>query len=319
MDSRRYAPWMNDFLSRHSPANRFSVSAPLLRAREGLEAAGQDTAAIPDAALENAWPWRDHEADVRYGAFRGIEAVEEATAEIAATLAATGGAARGRAALRIAPASVGRWDLHGRLLAIDEAWLDRVPREGEWTLRETLGHMVGSQRGYTTYTTWHWLRNERAPIGDEEMAELDRQVQLPEEAAEGAGSIADIRRRLDETTDGSAVLAGWNDEDLARPARWSGIPVDVGFRLGRPSSHLMEHSIQVDKTLAWLDHQPTEAQRIARDLYRAWGRLEAHIFPMEPASLAAKGPDGRSVDDILEDLSRTLPVDAASARASAGA
>jgi uncharacterized damage-inducible protein DinB len=309
---------MNDFLTRHAPVSRFDVSAALLRAREGLAAAGRDTAALPDGALEKPWSWRDHEADVRYGAFRGIEAVEEATAEIAAILAASG-AVRGPAALRIAPASVGRWALHGRLLAVADDWLDRVPKAGEWTLRETLGHIVGSQRGYTTYTTWHWLRNRREAVTEAEIAELDGQVQLPEEAAEAEGSIADIRRRLDETTDESAVLAGWSEEDLARPARWSGIPVDIGFRLGRPSSHLMEHSIQVDKTLAWLDHRPTEGQRIAYDLCTAWGRLETHVFPMEPAVLAAKGPAGRSVDDVLDDLARTLPAEAASARAAAGA
>ena len=318
MHSRRYPPGMNAYLTRHAPAMRFGVSAALVRAREGLESAGRDTAAIPDAALEKNWPWRDHDADVRYGIFRGIEAVEEATAEVVAILSESG-ATRGRAALRIAPASVGRWALHGRLLSIDDDWLDRVAKEGEWTLRETLGHIVGSQRGYTTYTTWHWLRNRKEAVSDEEVAALEGQVELPEEAAEGDGSVADIRRRLDETTDESAVLAGWTDEDLARPARWSGIPVDVGFRLGRPSSHLMEHTIQVDKTLAWLDHRPTEAQRVAGDLYEAWGRLETQIFPMEPEALAAKGAAGRSVDDVLDGLARTLPADAASARASAEA
>jgi uncharacterized damage-inducible protein DinB len=309
---------MSTFLTRHAPAPRFAVSAALVRAREGLESAGRDTAAIPDAALEKSWPWREHDADVRYGTFRGIEAVEEATAEVVAILGDTR-ATRGRAALRIAPASVGRWALHGRLLSIPDDWLDRAPKEGEWTLRETLRHIVGSQRGYTTYTTWHWLRNKREAATEEEMSSLEGQVDLPEEAAEGEGSIADIRRRLDETTDESAVLAGWTDGDLARPARWSGIPVDIAFRLGRPSSHLMEHTIQVDKTLAWLDHRPTEAQRIAYDLYEAWGRLEAHIFPMEPAALAVRGAGGRSVDDVLDDVARTLPVDATSARASAEA
>jgi uncharacterized damage-inducible protein DinB len=295
------------FLARHAPAPRFDVAPAVLAARRSLAAAVRDLAAVSDESLERTWRWRDTDADVRYGLFRAIEAVEAATAEVTRVLAATGAtAARGTAALRIAPVTTARWSLHGRLVALDDGWLDRVPKPGEWTLRETLGHVVGSQRGYTVYTTWHWRRNSTEPVGDAERDGIDAEVQIPEESDEASGSMADIRARLDETTDLGATLAGWTDADLARPARWSGVPVDVGFRLGRTSSHVMEHAIQVDKTLAWLGHTPTEAQRIVLDLCSAWGRLESHIFPMEPAALDVRGGDGRSVSAILDGLRAEL-------------
>jgi len=306
-----------DYLVANAPAPTAPVAPSLLRARERLDEAGRDLLAIQDDSLERDWPWREHTADVRYGIFRSIESVEAASASIGSILEALG-SRRSNAALRVAPATVARWDLHGRLAALAEGQLDRVAKDGEWTVRETLGHIVGGQRGYVAFTIWHWARNSTVPPTEAELEQIQRDTALPEESEEGAGSIPEIRARLDEALDrGGAHFAGLTDADLARPARWSGTPVDVGFRIGRWSSHLMEHTIQIDKTLAWLEHRPTEAERIVGDLYRAWGRLESQIFPIEPAVLSRSVNGGESIEAVLATLGETLVSDARSTRAAA--
>ena len=151
-----------DFLVAHTPNPTAPVTPALSHARAALDAAGRELLAVPDESLERDWQWQAHGADVRYGLFRAIEAVETATAECEAVLEATA-AKRSRAALRIASATVARWDLHGRLAALDDAVLDRVAKAGEWTVRETLAHIVGGQRGYASYTAWHWTRNSTEP------------------------------------------------------------------------------------------------------------------------------------------------------------
>jgi DinB superfamily len=305
-----------DYLVAHTPAPTAPVSPAVLKARAALNTSAEQYLGVGDDALEHGWDWDDrHGADIRYGLFRAIEAVEEATGQIGSILAATG-ARRSSAALRIAPATVARWDLHGRLATIDDGLLDKVAKDGEWMLRETLGHIVGGQRGYAAYTAWHWSRNNpEAPTVDE-LKQVEIDTALPEESEEALGSVADIRARLDEALDrGAAHMAGYSDADLARPARWSGVPVDVGFRLGRWSSHLMEHTIQIDKTLAWLDRAPTEVQRIVAELYRAWGRLETLVFPIEPAALTAPDASGRSVESVLSRLGENLVRTARSVRA----
>jgi hypothetical protein len=78
--------------------------------RAALAGATADLQAIPDSALETDWPWRDDEADVRYGLYRAIEAIEEAAAQTARILRDTG-ARRSPSAERIAPATIARWDL----------------------------------------------------------------------------------------------------------------------------------------------------------------------------------------------------------------
>jgi uncharacterized damage-inducible protein DinB len=313
-----------DYLVAHSPAPTAPVSPALLKARGALDTAAAELLAVPDDTLAKGWQWKGHGADVRYGLFRAIENVEAAAVAIDHTLDALG-LARSTAALRVAPATAARWDLHGRLAALDEALLDKVAKDGEWTVRETLGHIVGGQRGYAAYTAWHWSRNSTEAPTEAEVEQVQRESALPEESEEGAGTIPEIRARLDEALDrGGAHFAALTDADLDRPARWSGIPVTIGFRVGRWSSHLMEHTIQVDKTLAWMDHRPTEVERIVGDLYRAWGRLEMSIFPIEPAWLGrtpgpseGNGHPGRSVEAILGTLGEELVSDARSTRAAA--
>ena len=309
----------HQFLAAHAPAPIATPAPSVAQTRSALETAGRDLAAIPDSALERTWRWRDRDTDVRYGLFRTLESVEQATAAIAAVLGATG-AARSAAALRVAPSTVARWALHGRLVGLDDGWLDQIGKEGEWTVRETLAHIVGGQRGYVAYNAWYLTRVSDDRPSDAERAALDAEAGLPEEAEEGAGTLADVRARLDETFDeGAAYLGSIPEAELRHRAWWSGIPVDLEFRLGRLSSHAIEHTIQVDKTLSWLEYLPSEAQRIVGDVYAAWGRLEALVFPIDPTALTKQDEAGRSVDSVLGDLATQIVADAKSTRAAAEA
>jgi hypothetical protein len=292
------------------------LPAALLRARDAVEAAATDYLAIPESALLKVWQFRgvDTGDGVRYGMYRGAETIEAADAELEAALAEA--PARAPGALRSAPATIARWALQGRLAALDDAMLDQVPRDGEWTLRQTLAHTVGSQRGYGVFTRW-WLMQPLGPdrpsrVPPEADAALDRE--LPPEPTEGAGSVADIRARLDAVLDEWALrVADLDAAAVAASATWSGVPVDMDFRLGRWASHIREHTLQLDKTLDWLGYQPSEPVRIVRDMLSTWGRLEARVFPVAPA-----GTD-TAVEAILERMANTLTSEARSVREAAGA
>ncbi len=113
---------------------------------------------------------------------------------------------------------------------------------------------------------------------------------LPDEdGPEQAGTLDQIRARLDATLDLSAErLAGMPEERLAYGGRWSGFAVSLGFRLGRWSSHIREHTIQVEKTLAMLGRAPTEPERLVRLTLAAYGRAEAVVFGQPGADSAAE-------------------------------
>ncbi|HUQ43814.1 MAG TPA: DinB family protein [Candidatus Limnocylindria bacterium] len=288
----------------------------LARARAAVASATSDALAVPESALENTWLWKgvDTGDGVRYGLYRGAETIEAASAELEAAL--SGAPARPPAVIRGAPATIARWILHGRLAALDDSWLDRVPKPGEWTTRQTLAHIVDGQWSYGWFTRW-WLTQPRGPsrparVSDE--AEAASQRAMPEGLAEGSGSLAEIRARLDSVLDEWALrYVDLSPAGLAAPVVWAGVPVQAEFRLGRWTSHIDEHTIQIDKTLDWLGYQPTEPARIARALVAAWGRLEARIFPVPPAGTEA------AVSEILERMAAELTADARSVREAAEA
>ena len=259
-------------------------------ARADLPAIIADILAIPESALEREWTWiGGGEGDVRYGLYRVHELFERAQIEAARERRASG-ANGGMAAAIIGPATAARWDLHGVLAPLTDIELDAAPGGGEWSIRLTLGHTVNSQRAYGWSTAWWQERGfalddpDLPPRVSEELF-----AALPdEETAEAAGSLDDIRARLDEILDLSAErLAGMPDDRLGYGARWSGFAVPVSFRLGRWSSHIREHTIQIEKTLVMLGRVPTEPERLARLTVAAYGRAEAIVFGQPDADAAA--------------------------------
>ena len=273
------------------------IPPTLIKARREILAVAERLRAIPDAALTRPWTWRpDGEEEVRYGFYRIAELLEVAGID-AATAARRSGIERGRAADLIGPATAARWDLEGLLLGIpDELW-DADPGGEQWSIRVTTGHVIGGQRAYAVGTSW-WLQ-QGFSASDPALPKQTPDTlweSLPSEDDEAVGAPAVVRAHLGHVVDRSIErLAGLPHDRLAVIARWSGFIVDIGFRLSRWSSHIREHTIQVEKTLEMLDHHPTEVDRLVRLILAAWGRAEAEVVGrpkgdevVEPLVVAAR-------------------------------
>lgn len=284
-------PIDSPLLRRTDPALRRPIPQPIVEARQVLAAILADILAVPESSLERPWDWigGSHE-EVRYGAYRVQELLERAEVEARRVLAgrAIDG---GLAAALIAPAGAARWDLHGLLAPLLAADLDGDPGGDEWTVRRTLGHVINGQRAYGWATAWWQGKGYDVDDPDLPPAAPDEVYEgLPDEdGPEMAGSLGDLQSRLDAILDQSAErLAGLPEERLGFGTRWSGFAVTVGFRIGRWSSHLREHTIQVEKTLAMLGRAPTEPERLARLALAAYGRAEAVVFGQPDAEAAAE-------------------------------
>jgi DinB family protein len=257
------------------------VPAAIARARADAIGAARDLLAIPEAALTRPWQWiGGSEEEVRYGAYRAAEALEQAEVEARAALAKKDNV-EPRATGIVGPATAARWDLHGILLHLDDRILDADPGAGEWSIRLVLGHVIASQRGYGWGTAWWQARAYDA--GDQALPPRIPEeffAAAPDEATtEAEGTVDDLRGRLDAILDLSAErFAGLPDDRLEFGARWSGFPVTVGFRIARWGSHLREHTIQIEKTFAMLGHIPGEPARLARHVLAAYGRAESVVF-----------------------------------------
>jgi hypothetical protein len=293
-------------LERYGPPPTIQIPAWIGEARQRIDAAVDQLLGVDEEDLARRWWWRDDRAggaEARYAFFRAIETLEGGAALAAG---ATGGPSTAAHAA-FAAATMARWDLHGLLAPLSDADLDTDPGGGEWTIRQTLAHTVNVGRAYPSFSAW-WLTREPTPELPKSLPDEVGEG-FPDEEEEGKGGLMDIRQRLDETMDGAAErMAALDDAQVAIPARWSGYAVDVGFRLWRQSSHLQEHTIQVEKTLVMLDRPSPESARLTRLLLRAYGRLEAAVYA-RPAANAEQGRQAvmdtvAAVADVAEHVSR---------------
>jgi len=250
------------------------IPEALIAARRDVLAAVGHLGTLTDADMENAWAWKgDSEIELRYAFYNVLEAFERAGID-----AGPAAPERGRAADLIAPATAARWDLQGLLLQLPDAAWDAKPGGEEWTVRETMGHTIASQRGYAAVTAW-WQAQALRVSADLPKTRPTVYEALPSDEEEATGSPAEVRARLDEVLDRSAErLAGLPPDRLAYGTRWVGFALDIGFRLGRWSSHFREHTVQVEKTLSMLGHRPTEVDRLIRLILAEWGRAEAVVY-----------------------------------------
>lgn len=302
---------MDDFLLQHAPRAPQPVDEALLEARKRVRLGLAVLASVDDATLERGWPWQGDEADVRYGFYRQLEAFQEARARVRPLLLGAGHHEPPARPL-VAMAAARHWALEGLLAGLRDEHLDMDPGNGEWTLRQTLAHIVGGQRAYGWFTCW-WLAQRDSAGADfpsqvpDELGEL-----LPEEEAEGVGRLEEIQLRLDYILDLSAgALAGLGGRELAARARWSGVPVTVGFRIGRWSSHMAEHTVQLEKTLDMVGLARSEVHWLVRLVGAAYGQLEEELYMW---------PSGAEIGSALDELSaaaRTFAEDAATIQASA--
>jgi hypothetical protein len=254
------------------------IPAEVLAFRAAIEGTLLATLQIPDATLTRDWlsPGQPDWYDVRRGLYRIYEVLEEAGARVDRWVEQA--AIRPTQAGRIlAQANVARWDLHALLLPLTTADLDRRPGGEEWTLRETIAHIVVAQALFTL-TTAYWAHQQRAAGAPLVPPALPFDPLPTPEWSDGA--LTDLRQRLDTLLDLGVGLLVHLDApaELDKLALWFSYEVTVRFRLHRFSGHLREHTVQVEKTLAMLGREPTEVERIARISLGAYGRLEGSLL-----------------------------------------
>lgn len=284
------------------------IALSLVAARAAFDRAIVAFLAVPDGSLERDWAWTgESTADIRSAFYIALERLEQARGEVARLLVASG-MPPGPATGVLTANTEARWDLHGVLAPLPDELLDADPGGREWTVRGTLTHIVASQRGYSWFNAW-WLARRDAPDFPTRAPDA-LEAELPAEDEQGSGSMRQLRYRLDALVDlGTQVWQDASAADLAVRARWAGFPVTVGFRLGRPSAHITEHTVQVEKTLALLGRAPSEVERLVRLLHRAFGCLEGAVWGLPASRLEGQvGAELEAASSEVEALGRSLVI-----------
>lgn len=249
-----------------------------------VERFARTTQDASDADLEQAWAWREYDAEgVRFAFFRTYEELRELAAKIAAERAASG-PAPSTAHRILAQYHTAYRDLEAALLGVGSDQADLAPAEGEWSVREAVGHIARADVRFYVVTKYAW---ERHRTGD------GRPADPPDEAVDEIlgeeldavdaildGSLAEIRTYHAPFHDRILrELAGITDDVLPLPSTyWESGPLSIRFRLHRFDSHLRQHTIQVDKTLVDIGQPPSEAKRLLRLIFNALAEVEGAMI-----------------------------------------
>jgi hypothetical protein len=234
---------------------------------------------------------------VRYLLLRLAERDDERLVEVELALRELGfRQTEAQMALRLA---AGRWgDLKALLVGVPDDLLDRPPSDGEWTLRQILGHLLSVERRYLLQSRY----------AAERLSDLSLPIRLPESrlpAAEGepmpTGGLSDLLAVLEGArAETSRDLATLSNEVLGAPTIWAGWTVDLRFRLHRFGAHLRQHAVHLAKSLSSLGWRPTEAQAILGEAERARARLEGALVGVPDLLVErAPAPGLEAIGDVL--------------------
>jgi hypothetical protein len=217
---------------------------------------------LDEQALGRPWAFQDKPMDVRYALYRTLEDAQEVLVDLAARPHP-----ESRRILALAQRAFG--DLRGLVIGVPDKLLEQAPRAGEWSVGEVLRHVVAIERRYAIQTLWAVERTDGDPV----RVPADR---LPSTAPlEIPGGVGEILARIAEArAETNRSLGSIAPALMTRPTGWMHYEVDVRFRLHRFGAHLIEHTVQCEKTLAALGWPLTEGRRIVRRLTALLGEIE---------------------------------------------
>jgi hypothetical protein len=245
-----------------------------------VERFAQVTQGVPDPDLDWEWAWGAYDSEgVRFAFFRTYEELRQLAARVATERSAHG-PATSTAQRILAQYHAAYRDLQAVMLGVGAGESERAPAEGEWPLRRIAAHIVGAEVGFYVVVKYaldrHCSGNGRpAKISDEAWdALIGKDAASVEATLEGSlAGIQSYHQAFHERV--LHEFAAVSEEELAVPSMyWEGYEMSLRFRLHRFDSHLRQHTVQIEKTLAVIGGSPNEARRLLRLIYAALAQVE---------------------------------------------
>lgn len=239
---------------------------------------------LSDADLERPWAWRSYDGEgVRFAFFRVFEELRTLTVQLEQARADAGQPATSAQRI-LALYHTAYRDLYAALRGVTDRALVDAPVEGQWPVRQVLGHIAGADAGFLAVMV-HALQQLRAGVSQPLRVDLASYeailgMQAAEEDAILEGPLAGIvefHARVHSRV--LRELADIREGELELPsAYWEDGPLSVRFRLHRFESHSRQHTVQIDKALAALGEGPSEARRLLRVVYGGLAGAEGALI-----------------------------------------
>ncbi len=279
---------------------------------QSIEQFARHLAALPDASLDRPWGWQSYDSEgVRFAFFRTYEDLRDLAARLAQQRARSDRPLT-EAEHILAQYHTAYRNLRAALLGLTVEQMQQPPAEKEWPVRGALAHLLGADIGF--YVVMRFAL-DRLRGGETEPArpteeDWSRISGLDEPGFEALmrGPLDDLLAYFDRQHAGVIeTFATLGAEELDAPSLyWEDEPYSLRFRLHRFDSHMRQHTIQIDKTLAALGLLPTETRRLLRLIYAALAEVEGTLIGIDPETLPELGEVAWKIDARLMEMERAV-------------
>jgi len=238
------------------------------------------TLPLTEKELEHEWVWKDHDEEgIRFAFFVTIQELRQLAVQLAAN----------RKQVTQAQHILGQYhkqymDLQSAVFSLSKEDSEHKPAENEWPILQIYAHILGAEIGFSGVVSYaleghrsgHW-RPERMSDEDE-----TRIIGMSEDGYKTLmrGSLIDLLAFHREFHRGVIdKFSSISDAELELPSTfWEETRFPIRHRLHRYEAHFIQHTVQIDKTLAAIGLAPGESKRLIRYLFAALAEVNANLI-----------------------------------------
>ncbi len=263
---------------------------------------------LTEQDLESAWAWKDHrEEGIRFAFFVTLQELRQ----LAVTLA--GMRPKPTPAQHILSQYHAAYvDLQAALLGLPVEESDGAPAEGEWSVRRTYAHILGTEINFTLairyalegHRAGSWSpepisdqdADRLAGISDQDYLALTRGPLEPMQAYHRELHLAIIQE-----------FSGITNQELDLPSTlWEETRFPLRHRLHRYEAHFAQHTVQIDKTLIAIGQAPSESKQLLRRIYVALAEAEGYIIGTQKTDESTIHAVASSISERVSEIKNLL-------------
>ncbi|MCI0550980.1 MAG: DinB family protein [Anaerolineae bacterium] len=238
---------------------------------------------LSEKDLEREWKWKDHDEEgIRFAFFVTLQELRHLTVTLSTLRPPQTSAQR-----ILGQYHASYMDLQAALLGLSQEDADKPPAAGEWSVREAYSHMLGAEINFTIAVRYAleqhragvWT-NER--ISDEDESRLAGMTEAEYQALRKGPLRAMLAYHRTFHPEIITEFSKITNEELNLPSTfWEETRFPIKHRLHRYEAHLIQHTVQIDKTLVGIGQAPSESKRLIRKIYAALAEAEGMMIGAE--------------------------------------
>jgi hypothetical protein len=262
---------------------------------------------LEEKGLEHPWHWKGYDEGVRFAFFVTIQELRQLAVILTANRQVPTQAHR-----ILAQYHTQYMDLQGVVFGLSANDAETPPAENEWPVKEAYAHILGAEFGFRAIICYA-LEGHRAGTWTSDPpaeSEYPRLYGIPENeyGALMKGPFEEMlafHRKLHPSI--LDEFSSITDAELNLPSTfWEETRFPIRYRLHRFEAHILQHTIQIDKTLAMIGKSPTESKRLVRYLFAALAEVNATLIGAKNIAGAPIEVLTINIDERAQEVSRLL-------------